>query len=120
MAQVSVVIAGRTYRMACGEGEEARLQGLAAAIDAKIADLRQSFGEIGDGRLSIMAALTFADEAADLRGQLEARERDLSLLRAGTDETAADQTAWVEEVSDAVLEAAARVERAAQALNRAS
>ena len=120
MAQVAVMIAGRTYRMACGEGEEARLQGLARDIDAKIAELRVSFGEIGDQRLSIMAALTFADEAADLRGKVEARDRDLAQLRAGTDETAADQNAWIEQVSDTVLDAAARIERAVQGLNRAS
>ena len=119
MAQVSVVIAGRSYRMACGDGEEARLQLLARRIDEKIAELRLSFGEIGDQRLSIMAALTFADEAADLREKVEARDGELAVLRVGTDESAADQTAWIETISDAVLEAAARVERVAQSLNRA-
>ena len=33
-------------------------------IDGKIGELRASFGEIGDQRLVVMAALTFADSLA--------------------------------------------------------
>ena len=36
MAQVSVTIDGRKYRLACNEGEEARLESLAGLIDDKI------------------------------------------------------------------------------------
>ena len=43
---VAVTIAGRVYRMACGEGEEAHLQSLARHVDATLTDLRQGFGEI--------------------------------------------------------------------------
>ena len=32
MPQVTVTIAGKTYRMACGEGEERHLEGLAASF----------------------------------------------------------------------------------------
>ena len=75
MAQVSVTIDNRKYRLACNEGEEARLAQLAAVIDGKIAELRASFGEIGDQRLVVMAALTIADNLAETRDKLEA-ERD--------------------------------------------
>ncbi len=52
----------RVYRVACGEGEEARLGGLARLVDAAIAGMRQRFGEIGGQCLIIMAAITLADE----------------------------------------------------------
>ena len=65
MAQVTVTIAGRTYRMACGDGEEEHLAGLAAVFDAKIEEMRAAFGEIGDMRLHVMAALTFADDLSE-------------------------------------------------------
>lgn len=71
MAQVTVSIAGRTYRMACGEGEEPRLEELARAVDAKIGELRGSFGEIGDQRITVMTALTFADELSEARRRLD-------------------------------------------------
>jgi cell division protein ZapA len=76
MAQVSVTIDGRRYRVACNEGEEERLESLAGMIDDKIGELRASFGEIGDQRLVVMAALTIADNLAEARDAAEAeRER---------------------------------------------
>jgi cell division protein ZapA len=81
MAQVSVTIDNRKYRLACNEGEEQRLEQLAAMLDGKIAELRTAFGEIGDQRLVVMAALTIADSLAEARDELEAeRERARAAL----------------------------------------
>ncbi len=81
MAHVSVTIDNRKYRLACSEGEEKRLEQLAAMIDGKIVELRASFGEIGDQRLVVMAALTIADSLAEARDELEAeRERARAAL----------------------------------------
>jgi len=80
MAQVSVNIGGRAYRLACEPGQEARLEGLAHALDEKIAELRKTFGEIGDQRLVVMAALSVADEAAEAEqrvNELEAKVEGL-------------------------------------------
>jgi cell division protein ZapA len=78
MAQVSVTIDGRKYRLACNEGEEARLESLAGVIDDKIGEMRAAFGEIGDQRLVIMAALTIADNLAEAR-DAAAAERQRSV-----------------------------------------
>ncbi len=56
-------------------------------IDGKINELRGSFGEIGDNRLVVMAALTIADElmetrdraASDRRGAEEAGARSVKV-----------------------------------------
>ncbi len=77
MAQVSVTIDNRKYRLACNEGEEARLEQLAGMVDEKINELRRAFGEIGDQRLVVMAALTFADQLAEARQAADA-ERELA------------------------------------------
>jgi cell division protein ZapA len=84
MAQVLVTIDNRKYRLACNEGEEARLESLAGVIDEKIGELRASFGEIGDQRLVVMAALTIADSLAEARDAVAAeRERaDAATARA--------------------------------------
>jgi cell division protein ZapA len=93
MAQVSVTIDGRKYRLACNEGEEARLESLAGMIDDKIGEMRAAFGEIGDQRLVIMAALTIADnlteardEAAAQRSRSEAAEQRVQALASSLDE----------------------------------
>jgi cell division protein ZapA len=93
MAQVSVTIDGRKYRLACNEGEEARLESLAGMIDDKIGEMRKEFGEIGDQRLVIMAALTFADDLAEARDEAAAqRERsEAAELRAQTIASSLDQ-----------------------------
>jgi cell division protein ZapA len=75
MSQVSVTIDGRKYRLACNEGEEARLESLAGMIDEKIGEMRKTFGEIGDQRLVIMAALTIADNLTEARDEAEAERK---------------------------------------------
>ncbi len=116
MPQVSVTIAGRPYRMACGEGEEAHLQDLARRLDERIADLRKTFGEIGDGRITVMAALTMADQLSEAERRIARIEAAMAALAAEqrTAEQAVD--AMSEAVVAAVDEAAARIGRVAQAL----
>ncbi|MGJ3261964.1 MAG: cell division protein ZapA [Salinarimonas sp.] len=116
MPQITVLIAGKTYRMACGEGEEERLEGLAAMLDAKIGEMRDAFGEIGDMRLQVMAALTFADLLVDSQakiGALEARVEELKVILAGADER---RQASEDKVASAVVKAADRIERLAKGL----
>jgi cell division protein ZapA len=75
MSQVSVTIDGRKYRLACNEGEEARLESLAGMIDEKIGEMRKTFGEIGDQRLVIMAALTIADSLTEAKDEAAAERK---------------------------------------------
>jgi cell division protein ZapA len=58
MNHINVTINGRQYRMACEEGQETRLMRLAESLQTRVEDLRGKFGEIGDQRLTVMAALT--------------------------------------------------------------
>ena len=117
MSQVNVTINGRQFRMACEDGEEARLSRLAEELDASIATLRTRFGEIGDTRLTVMAALTLADQLSETKEKLQRLEPELATLRnasvASADHTQATQTAVV-----AALNAAAeRIENITKRLN---
>lgn len=76
MAQVTVTIGGRTYRLACAEGEEEHLEGLARDLDAKFEAMHKAFGEIGDQRLIVMAALTVADDLSEARARIAALEAE--------------------------------------------
>lgn len=75
MAQVSVSIGGRAYRLACNPGEEEHLGTLARRVDEQIREMRASFGEIGDQRLTVMAALKIADEVTEAQAQADAAAR---------------------------------------------
>jgi cell division protein ZapA len=82
MPQIVVSIDGKTYRMACADGEEAHLTGLAADLDGRINELRGSFGEIGDLRITVMAAIMLSDELSDQRRRVA--ELEAALARAGS------------------------------------
>lgn len=71
MGQVVVTIAGRSFRLACEDGDEPRLSALAETFDATVSELRASFGEVGDTRLAVMAGLVMTDKLNDAQAQLE-------------------------------------------------
>jgi cell division protein ZapA len=81
MSHVSVTIAGQPYRIACGDGEERHLEQLATLVDGRIEEMRRSFGEIGDMRLHVMAAISIADETAETRRRIAALEEEVAKLR---------------------------------------
>ena len=117
MPQVTVTIANRTYRMACGEGEEAHLEKLAALFDGKIEEMRGSFGEIGDMRLHVMAALTLADDLGEARRRIDTLEQEVAALRSIA--TAGDERTQAAEkrLAESVGKAAERIERLARKLS---
>ena len=81
MAQVNATIAGRQFRLACEDGQEDHLQALAKDMDERIAQLRGKFGEIGDTRLTVMAALMVADELAEALRRARRLEEDIDALQ---------------------------------------
>ena len=110
MAHVQVTIAGRAYRMACGDGEEKHLEGLAASFDSRIQEMRAAFGEIGDMRLHVMAALMLADDLDETKRRLEALESEVATLKAAAaaDRERADKTE--QRMAETLADAAERVE----------
>jgi cell division protein ZapA len=74
MPEVSVQIANRDYELACGDGEEERVQELAAYVDEKITDLRRQLPGTPEVKLLVFAALILADESREARGIAKAAE----------------------------------------------
>jgi cell division protein ZapA len=118
MSHINVTINGRQYRMACEEGQEVRLLKLAESLESRVDELRGKFGEIGDARLTVMAALTVCDELLDASQRMRALEEELENLRnvraAATDRARTTQIA----VANALNAAADRIEKTTQVLNR--
>jgi cell division protein ZapA len=67
LGQISIKIRDRTYRLSCGDGEEERLQQLAAHVRSKVEQLNDEFGRIGEGHALLMSAILIADELWDER-----------------------------------------------------
>lgn len=116
MSYVSVTINGRQYRMACEDGQEGHLMRLARDLDQRIDQLRGAFGEIGDMRLVVMAALTVADELVEINQRLRRIEEELAGLQdarvVAADRAQATQAAIVA----ALNSASERIERATKGI----
>jgi cell division protein ZapA len=118
MSHINVTINGRQYRMACEAGQEVRLLRLAESLESRVESLRGKFGEIGDARLTVMAALTVCDELVDANNRIRSLEEELEALRdvrvVAADRARATQIA----VANALNSAAERIEKTTQVLNR--
>jgi cell division protein ZapA len=118
MAQINVTINGRQFRMACENGEEARLTRLAEQLDGRIRQLRASFGEIGDTRLTVMAALALADELSEVKERLRRLEPELATLQEASVVSADHAQATQAAVVAALNAAAERIESLTRQLNQ--
>ncbi|MDB5551832.1 MAG: cell division protein ZapA [Rhizobium sp.] len=117
MAQITVTVGGKPYRMACADGEEAHLESLARLVDGRISELRGSFGEIGDQRLTVMAAISIADEMAENKRTIARLNAEIASLHDSSRAAQSTSETWSEAVADDIEDAAIRIEKLAQLLN---
>ncbi|WP_320198241.1 cell division protein ZapA [Agrobacterium sp. rho-13.3] len=85
MAQVTVMIDGKAYRMACEAGQEDHLTDLASQFDRYVGHLKSQFGEIGDLRVTVMAGIMITDEMSELSRKIETLEAQIATLQKTSD-----------------------------------
>lgn len=61
MAEVTLEIGGRSYAVACRDGEEDHLIGLGRLVDAKAQDAGRAMGAMTENRHLLVTALLLAD-----------------------------------------------------------
>jgi cell division protein ZapA len=118
MSQVSVTINGRQFRMACEDGQEGHLMNLARDLDSRIEGLRAKFGEIGDTRLTVMAALTIADSLAETGSRIKRLEDELASLKSTRGDSLDHSKATRDAIASALNAAAERIESITKNLNQ--
>ncbi len=119
MPHVTVNIGGRPYRLACEEGEERHLEHLAGIVESKIEAYRGSFGEIGDQRIAVMAAISLADELVEAQRKIEILQAEASAQQHNEQLSQSHQEDWVNSVAETLTVVAQRIETAAAGLNGA-
>lgn len=118
MAHVTVTINGKTYRMACDEGQEPHLLSLAERLNGYVSQLKGAFGEIGDQRLTVMAGIMVTDELREMEKRLASLEADVATLRASRDEAIARANGLESDLNRQLEAAAGRIETLAAKLTR--
>ena len=109
MGQVSITIRGRAYQIACDDGQEEHVEGLASYLDERVGDLAASIGQVGDSRLLVMASLLIIDELVEAVREIEAMK---ARTEAETEEQVmARESQGIEALAARLEELAARLER---------
>ncbi|MBP1846203.1 cell division protein ZapA [Rhizobium petrolearium] len=117
MAQVTVTIDGKAYRMACEEGQEEHLTELAERFDQYVGHLKSQFGEIGDLRITVMAGIMIMDELSEVTRKMGKLEAEVGALKASSDGTLESQRQNEQLVVSALGELASRLEGLTAKLN---
>ena len=82
MPQVVISIGGRSFEVACQEGEESYLQQAASLIDAEATVLTSQIGRMPESQMLLMASLMLADKTVGLEDKLKTADAELTELRA--------------------------------------
>jgi cell division protein ZapA len=110
MAQVTVTVNGRTYRLGCDDGQERHLLALADYVNRHVERLKESFGQIGDTRLLLMASIMISDEMVELRRRADALEAEMQRMRQAREVVAERLLEAQESVARTLNMAADRIE----------
>lgn len=78
MPEVTIQIGGRSFQVACQDGEESYLQAAAKLLDDEAQVLVRQIGRIPESRLLLMAGLMLADKTAGLEDKLREAEARLA------------------------------------------
>jgi cell division protein ZapA len=110
MARIEVELAGRSYGVACEEGQEARLREIAAFADSKMRALSSGRAYTSETQLLVLTMLTLADQVFDLRAELAKARTSAGVA------PAADMAALEERYSTLIESLAKRVNSIAKKL----
>ena len=129
MPQVEIRIGGRTFEVACQDGEEPFLQAAAGLLDTEASALTGQIGRLPEARMLLMAGLMLADRTAGLEDKLAAAETRQAELRAEIERLQSAPAPAAEKVevpviptavSETLAEIAARAESLAQEVEERS
>lgn len=119
MPEVNVEINGRKYRMACEEGQEPHLLGLAERFNKSIDGLKDTFGEIGDNRLTVMAGIAVLDELVEAERQIARLKQDVASLSHAGEAMSSEQEERERGLAKRLSDAARKIEAIATAIDEA-
>lgn len=123
MPEVTIEIGGRSFEVACQDGEEHYLHSAAQMLDSEARTLTEQIGRIPEPRMLLMAGLMLADKTAgvqdrvrEIEEQLAEKEAELEQLRntPPPDPERIEVPVVPNDVTDALAEIAARAESLAE------
>ncbi len=116
MAELTVQIGGRSFTVACQDGEEHFLQTAAAMLDREAQPLIAQMGRITEAKMLLMAGLLLADRTASVEDQCRQLQVKVAELEARA-ATRVEVAVIPPMVQDIMADIAARADALADALD---
>lgn len=85
MPQVEITIGGRSFEVACQDGEEPFLRSAAKMLDTEASALSTQIGRMPEARMLLMAGLLLADKTAALEDKVREVEGRLEEMAYNTE-----------------------------------
>ena len=86
MPEVTIHIGGRSFDVACQDGEEHFLHSAAKMLDDEAQSLAAQIGRLPETRMLLMAGLLLADKTANLGERLAQADQEIKSLRSELDQ----------------------------------
>ena len=77
MANVNIKFNGKEYLLSCEDGQEEHLEELAANLNQKFDNLKNSLGNIGENKLLLISSITIMDEYFETRKKIEEQKNEI-------------------------------------------
>ena len=106
MPEVNITIGGRSFEVACQDGEEHFLHAAAAMLDTEARVLSDQIGRLPESRMLLMAGLMLADKTAGLEDRVRELEDRLAGAEAERDKLRDQPKPEAEKVEVPVVPAA--------------
>ena len=62
MSKAEILLRGKTFSIACAEGQEARLEDLGRKLNERLMEMEETIGDVGDTRLLVAAGLSLIND----------------------------------------------------------
>lgn len=87
MGRVTLAVNGRSYEVACADGQEEQLLRLGEDLNERVSNLAARLGQVGEARLLLLGALLLANELEQLKAEKQQKESGVATdaLRAATE-----------------------------------
>lgn len=85
MPEETITIGGKSFEVACQEGEEHYLRSAAAMLDTEARALIEQIGRLPESRMLLMAGLMLADKTAGAEDRVRVLEAELAEAQAVID-----------------------------------
>lgn len=117
MPDVKITIGGRSFEVACQDGEEHFLESAAAMLDAEASVLTSQIAHLTESRMLLMSGLMLADKTAGMEDNLRIAEAKLARALEEIEELKANpQQVEVPVIPDSVTDTLAEIAARAEAM----